>query len=216
MAADHRHALALDRHDEGRAMAVEVGAVDRADIDVLGEGRAGVHADLAAQGDARLGTADDLERHPVGRIVAQPEADRRRAGGEGQEPAGAGDLGAIGLGVGDLLGRGLVQADRMQHAERDHVAVGRRVGDVAGAEEGRRREALAHAHEVVRGLRHADSRARRRSGSNSVSFQAGSAWRSYQATYCSTIARVAGWVVTSSTWPSPRMNTRRPSRRLLR
>ena len=43
--------------------------------------------------------------------------------------------------------------------------------------------------------------------------QAGSRWRSYQAAYSSTIAYVAGCVVTSSTWPSPITHTLRPSRR---
>src|SRR5690242_1478397 len=45
-----------------------------------------------------------------------------------------------------------------------------------------------------------------------MSCQAGSRWRSYQATYSSTIARVAGCVVTSSTRPSPMTQTRLPSR----
>src|SRR6516225_7621705 len=46
--------------------------------------------------------------------------------------------------------------------------------------------------------------------------QAGSHSRSYQATYSSTMARVAGCVVTSSTRPSPRTQTRRPSSRAAR
>src|SRR5216684_5828244 len=45
-----------------------------------------------------------------------------------------------------------------------------------------------------------------------MSRQAGSKWRSYQATYSSTIALVAGCVVTSSTSPSPSTQTLRPSR----
>src|SRR5215468_12562742 len=46
--------------------------------------------------------------------------------------------------------------------------------------------------------------------------QAGAKCRSYHATYSSTIARVAGCAVTSSTRPSPMIQTRRPSRRLSR
>ena len=181
LAADHRDAAGIDRHDEGRALAVEHRAVDRADIDVLGEGRAGVHADLAAHHDARLGAADDLERDPIGGILAQPIADRRRARREGEEAPATRDLRAICLGVGGLLGRRLVQIDRMQDAERDQMAIGGRVGDVAGAEEGRGREALAHAHEIIGGARH-EIVDRPPFGPNSVSFQAGSSWRSYQAT----------------------------------
>src|SRR5438270_3915435 len=53
-------------------------------------------------------------------------------------------------------------------------------------------------------------------GRIAISCQAGSRWRSYQATYSSTIAAVAGCVVTSSTRPSPITKTRRPSRRASR
>src|SRR6266404_3028505 len=53
-------------------------------------------------------------------------------------------------------------------------------------------------------------------GASSTSCQAGSRWRSYQAAYSSTIARVAGWVVTSSAQPSPMTQTLRPSRRASR
>src|SRR6202007_1332353 len=48
-------------------------------------------------------------------------------------------------------------------------------------------------------------------GEKRRSAHSGSRCRSYQATYSSTIARVAGCVVTSSTKPSPRTQTRRPS-----
>src|SRR5215469_6792943 len=49
-------------------------------------------------------------------------------------------------------------------------------------------------------------------GRIAMSCHAGSRCRSYQATYSSTIARVAGCVVTSSMSPSPITQTRRPSR----
>src|SRR5215831_511647 len=49
-------------------------------------------------------------------------------------------------------------------------------------------------------------------GASSRSCHLGSRWRSYQRAYSSTIACVAGWVVTSSTHPSPMTQTRRPSR----
>ena len=43
----HGDARRIHRHYEAGALALKVGAVQRADIDVLGIGRAGVHADLA-------------------------------------------------------------------------------------------------------------------------------------------------------------------------
>src|SRR5437870_7973829 len=49
-----------------------------------------------------------------------------------------------------------------------------------------------------------------------MSRHSGSKCRSYQATYSSTIARVAGCVVTSSTRPSPSTQSLRPSRRASR
>ena len=73
-------------------------------------------------------------------------ADRRGARGERQEAAGACDMRSIGLGMG---GGGAGQSHGMQHPEGDQVAVGRGVGDVAGAQEGGGGEALAHAHQVA-------------------------------------------------------------------
>src|SRR5207248_11221567 len=63
---------------------------------------------------------------------------------------------------------------------------------------------------------HGDRRPSASGGVRTTSCQAGSKWRSYHSTYSSTIARVAGWTVTSSTAPSPTIHTRRPSRRLSR
>src|SRR5262245_8675255 len=53
-------------------------------------------------------------------------------------------------------------------------------------------------------------------GARTMSCHSGSPWRSYQATYSSTMGRVAGCRVTSSTSPSPTIHTRRPSRRASR
>src|SRR5215472_16185210 len=53
-------------------------------------------------------------------------------------------------------------------------------------------------------------------GEKRTSSHSGSKCRSYQATYSSTIARVAGCVVTSSIRPSPMTQTRRPSRNAAR
>ena len=112
-------------------MAVEVGAVDRTYIDVFGEGRAGVHADLAAQWVTMPATSERptiLIASPVGPgcrrsrkpIGAAPAAKVRNRPGCGRSS------GAIGLGIGDLLGDAFMKADRMQHAERDQVPIGRR------------------------------------------------------------------------------------------
>ena len=154
LAADHGDAGRIDRDDEGGAMAFVVDAVVGADIDVVGEGRAGVHADLAADHQALVGLLDDLERRSLGGILAQAIADGRGTGGEGEEAAGARDQRAIGLGIGALLGRGVALVDHGLDAHGDQMAVGRRMGDVAGAEEGGGGEAAAHAGEILGGARH--------------------------------------------------------------
>ena len=53
----------------------------------------------------------------------------------------------------DLLRRGIACLHLAEDAECDQTAIGRRVGDVAGAEERRRGEASSHRDEIVGGLR---------------------------------------------------------------
>ena len=75
------------------------------------------------------------------------------AGRERQEAAGADDVLAIGFGVVDLLRRDIALLHLAQDAECDQMPIGRRVRDVARAEECRRREAASHADEIVRAFR---------------------------------------------------------------
>ena len=174
----------------------------RADIDVLGVGGAGVHADLAAEHQrphrsrarcaARRARRDrdacdsrwsrrrrqKVRKRPVRDDVARDRPRRSRSA-----PAEA-----------------LRCLHRAQHAERDQMAIGRRVRDVAGAEECRRREACAHADEIVGTLRQhvTPAAALRRACQQRCPATPDRRCRSYQATYSSTMARVAGCVVTSS------------------
>jgi hypothetical protein len=90
----------------------------------------------------------------LGRVLAHAVADRRTATTEGQEPLGAGDHFPIGGGIGDLPRRDIPFLYRSQQAECDQVPVGRRVGDVACAEEGGGGKAATHADKVVRAPGH--------------------------------------------------------------
>ena len=138
-AADRRHPERRDRHDKARVVLADLHAVQRADIDVLGIGRARVHADLAAEHDPGIGFAHDAQRRPRCRVVAQAKADRRGPAAECQEAPGIGDQPAIGFGVGDLLFRDVALLHGGQNAHRDQMPVGRVVRDVAGAVEQRLR-----------------------------------------------------------------------------
>jgi hypothetical protein len=82
------HPRGGDWHDEAGVVLADPDAVQPADINIFGIGRAGVHADAAADDDPGVGLAQQLQRRAVGRILAQAEADRRGAAAEGQVPAG--------------------------------------------------------------------------------------------------------------------------------
>src|ERR1700758_3672186 len=59
LAADRGDAGCVDRDDKGGAMLANVEAGQAADVEILGIGRAGVHADLAANDDSGIGLLDD-------------------------------------------------------------------------------------------------------------------------------------------------------------
>jgi len=120
-----------------------------ADVDVLRVDRARVHADLAADDEAGIGLADEPQRRALAGVLAQAVADRRGAGREREEAPGAGDEVAERGSVRDLIRRDVSLVGRVEDAQRDEVAVGRGVRDVAGAQERRRREAAAHPPQVV-------------------------------------------------------------------
>ena len=108
-----------------------------------------MHPDLAADHEPRVGLAHEREREALAGVFAHAIADRRGAGRERQEPAGARDHLAIPGGIRDLFGRDVALLDRVEDTERDEVAVGGRVGDVAGALKGRRGEAAPHRAQVL-------------------------------------------------------------------
>ena len=108
-----------------------------------------MHADLAAQYDAGIGLANEAQSVALRRVFAQAISDRRRTAAERQKPAGRGKLVAIGHGVRDLLGGSIVLLCGGDDAQRDQIAVGRGMGDVAGAQERRLREAPPHTAEVI-------------------------------------------------------------------
>ena len=78
-------------------------------------------------------------------IVAEPEENVRKR-------PGTGDVVSIRQRVVDLLGRDVMLLYVAKDAQRDQAAIGRRMGDVAGAEERRRGKALAHRDKVAGGL----------------------------------------------------------------
>ena len=63
-------------------MPVDVDTRKRADIDILGIGRARMHADLAAEHETRIGFADDFDCGTLSGVRAHAIADR---GGTGRE-----------------------------------------------------------------------------------------------------------------------------------
>jgi len=134
-------------------MIAELQPGNAADVNILGIGGARMHADLAADDDPGIGLAHDLQRRSLGRVFAHPGADRRGAAAKRQKPPGLGNHRPVAGGVGDLLGRHALLLGRGENAERDHVAIAWRVGDVAGGQERRRRKEAAHAAEVVDALR---------------------------------------------------------------
>ena len=152
-AANHRDPRCGDRHDEGGTLAVDVDGRKRADIDILGIGRARMHADLAAEYEARIGFADDPECGALAGVFAHAVADRRGTGRKGQKTPGVGDQLAIGGGIADLFWREIGLLGGAQNAKRDQLAIGRRMRQVAGAEKGSLGKALPHSSEVFGGLR---------------------------------------------------------------
>ena len=133
LAAQDGDARGIDRHDKARRVPANLQARQGADIDVLDIGRARMHPQPAADDHPGIGLADELQRDALLRVGMHALADDRGAAAIGQKAPGAGDPPAISFGLGDLLIRGVVRLGRGQNAELDQVAVGRGVGDVAGA-----------------------------------------------------------------------------------
>jgi hypothetical protein len=112
-----------------------------------------MHPQLAADDDPGIGLAHQFERNTVARVRAHSLADDRGAAAKGEKSAGAGDQFAIRHRLGNLLFGDVVRLHCGQHAERDQIAVGRGVGDVAGAQKRRFREGSAHADQILDAFR---------------------------------------------------------------
>ena len=154
LAADDGHAGRVHRHHERRPVARVVDPRMAADVDVLRVGRARVHAHLAAQHEPGVGLAHHLQCRTLGRIRAQAIADGGRPRAEREEAPGARDRLTIALGAGDLLGRHLPLPGGFENAQRDEVAVPRRVRHVARGEEDRGGVAASHRAQVGGRPRH--------------------------------------------------------------
>src|SRR6266567_7985929 len=95
LAAQRSGAGRIDRHDKAGAMLADIDAREPADIDILGIGRARMHAELAADDDPGIALAHQFERDAAARVRAHSLADNGGAAAIGEEPAGAGDQLAI-------------------------------------------------------------------------------------------------------------------------
>jgi len=153
LAAEDGDARRVHRHHEGRPVARVIHSRVGADVDVLGVDRAGVHADLAAQDEAGVGLADHAKRRPLDRILAETVADGGGPRGEREEPSGPDDQVAVAGRAGKLLWRHFALEDHVADAERDEVAVPRRMGHVPRGQEGRGGIAPPHRAEIARALR---------------------------------------------------------------
>ena len=110
-----------------------------------------MHADLAAEHDAGIGFAHNLKaRRSAGfsRIRSRSSGRRRKTSETARSRRSSHGNGAA---------LATCSADtpaprRGEDAERDHVAIGWGVGDVAGGQKGRGRKEPAHAAEVVGAL----------------------------------------------------------------
>ena len=149
LAAERRDSRCTHRHDETRTMPANLDAAHRADIDILGIGRARMHAELAADDHPSILFAYELQCDAVARVLAHALPDDRCAAAIGEEPPGTRDQLAIRDRFGDVFLRGAQGLRRGQHAHRDQIAVGRRVRDVAGTQKCRSRKGSAHADQII-------------------------------------------------------------------
>ena len=135
-------------------MLLVVDATERADINVLGVGRTGVHADLAAYHDAGIGLPHDAQRHAIRR---DPVACDSRWSARQPRTSGIDRCGRC---AGDSSWRSRsARVDALRCCtsprirQRDKVPIGRRVRDIAGAEKRRCRKTAPHAHKIIGALR---------------------------------------------------------------
>src|SRR5215469_6709611 len=91
LATQRRDAWRRNRHDKTRAMPADLDAAHRADIDVLGIGRARMHAEPAADDHPRVALAHELQCDAVARVLARALADDRCAAAISEKPPGTRD-----------------------------------------------------------------------------------------------------------------------------
>ena len=150
----HLEARGIHRHDEPGVLAASGRhVVPRRYQQVLGEGRAGVHLDLAADHDAVGGVADQAHGGAVVLVRTEARADERSAAGVGQEPAALGQRLQVVPGHLDFLIGFAHPGKDVQQAQGDQRAVGRGVGDVSAAGEMGCADGLAQVSEIVGGFR---------------------------------------------------------------
>src|SRR5215469_9063195 len=95
LAAQCRDARCTHPHDETGAMAFDLDAAHRADIDVLGIGWARMHAEPAADHDPGIALAYELQCDALARVPAHALPDDRRAAAISEKPPGTRDQLAI-------------------------------------------------------------------------------------------------------------------------
>src|SRR5262249_54099352 len=91
LTAYYSDARCRHRHDECDSMLTAHDRTDRAYIDILCEGHASVHTNLAAHDNASVRLFDQAHRNPFVGILAQPVPDRRSTPGEGEKAASTRD-----------------------------------------------------------------------------------------------------------------------------
>ena len=135
-ARHHPQAGRVHRNDEPEVpAAARRHVVPGGDQQVLREGRAGVHLDLAAYDDAVGGFADQLERRAFALIRTEAGADQRAAAGVGDKPAGVGHIRQVLLRLGNVLGGVVQPLHHVLQAEGDELAVAGGVGHVPAGDE---------------------------------------------------------------------------------
>src|SRR5260370_21021933 len=98
-------------------MLADLDAAEGADIDVLGIGRAPMHADLAADDDAGIALPHQLQRDPVARVRAHSLTNDRSTAAIAEKPAGSNDQLAVRHSLANLLLRDVPGLHPRQYAD---------------------------------------------------------------------------------------------------
>ena len=129
-AAILRHSVVMPASLTGTmklAMPVDLDAAEGANIDVLGIGRARMHADLAADDDAGVALAHQLQRDAVARVRAHSLPDNRAPPQKVRNRPVRAIRSRFTIASSTCRCETLRDCTAVQYAERDQIAVGRRV-----------------------------------------------------------------------------------------